>query len=259
MQKFIILIILSLNLSYSSEVSEEVLKYQLSVEQEIKSQEKTDEDKYYIYALFARELLGLKEYSLAKEYYQKALSFGEKAELSMPEVHYNLLFIAYKSNASKSELNRLLSIVKSSTPDQENKQVSLALSHWESIINDDESFNKDLKNSFYGFDYSQNKIKTYINEKKYKQALSLLPQDLKNNNIIYQIQYDILSKLVFPEKKDFLCNKKLEKYPKSLTYTMQICRYLNNTKSVSLDNIENQINKESSSKTYLLSALKDIK
>jgi hypothetical protein len=257
--KLILIFILFFQFTYASEVSDLVQKYESRVEKEIKDQNKSEEDKYYIYALFARELLGLNEYDLAKKYYKKALVSGEKAEvLDMSEVHYNMLFIRYNEGAEKEELKSLLSIVKRVTPEQSNIKVKMALAHWDSVINEDSKVNKDLLSGFYGFNYSQQLLKKYIKNKEYKKALLLLPPKLEKANIIYKIQYDVLNKLVYPEKNKFLCDPVLAQYPKSITYTMQICRYLKN-KSVSLDNIKEQINRESSDKEYLLSALKDIK
>lgn len=93
--------------AYTSDVSELVKKYEQAVEDKISAQKKTDEDRYYIYLLFARELLGLKEYALAKKYYSKALTSGEKASIvDMNEFHYNMLFIRYKEGAGKEELNQ---------------------------------------------------------------------------------------------------------------------------------------------------------
>jgi tetratricopeptide (TPR) repeat protein len=261
MQRLIIFLFISLfsQSIMGSEVSDLVEKYEAEVETEIKTQKKSEEDKYYIYALFARELLGLKEYKLAKKYYSKALESGENAEiLDMSEIHYNMLYIRYMEGADKEELKSLLSIVKRVTPEQSNRQVKMALSHWDKIINGSDKLDKDLLNGFYGFNYSQEMLKKYIKEKEYKKAFLLLPTKLDKANIIYKVQHDILQKLVYPDKTDFLCYPVLKKYPKTITYTMQICRYLKN-RDVSLEDIAKQIEKESSDKSYLLSALKDIK
>lgn len=256
---FLIFIIFSFNLAFSSEVSDLVAKYEAQIESEINNQNKSDEDKYYIYALFARELMALNEYELSKKYYNKALESGEKAEiLDMSEVHYNMLYIRYMEGAPKEELKSLLSIVKRVTPEQSNLKVKTSLEHWDKIINSDQKLDKDLLNSFYGFNYSQEMLKKYIKDKDYKKAFLLLPKKLDKANIIYKVQHDILQKLIYPDKTDFLCLPVLNKYPKTITYTMQICRYLKN-KSVTLEDVEKQILKESKDKSYLISALKDIK
>lgn len=250
----------SLNI-YASEVSDLVKSYEKEVESEITKQGKSEEDKYYIYALFARELLGLKEYELAKKYYEKALAAGEKAAvLNMSEVHYNMLFIRYKEGADKQELKERLSLVKRTLPEQSNPQVKMTLKYWEKVINDEKKeVTDELVNSFYGAQYSQALVKELILKKEYKKALSLLPTNIKDVNLVYKIQYDVLNRIVFDKKKELLCEASLKRFPNSVSYTMKICRFLkNHNQKDSIQKIEQQMTREKVDAQYLLSALKDI-
>lgn len=255
-----LMFLLSMNI-FASDVSDLVKKYESEVEAEISKQDKSEEDKYYIYALFARELLGLKEYDLAKKYYQKALAAGEKGEvLNMSEVHYNMLFIRFKQGAEKEELKSLFSLVKRTLPEQNNIQIKLSIQHWESIINNNEKLNEKLVNSFYGANYSQAMVKKFIANKEYKKALSLMPKNIDDVNLVFKIQYDILNRIVFDKKKDLKCEKHLKEFPRSVSYTMKICRFLTQEKSKeSIETIEKQMVREKSSQDFLLSALKDVK
>lgn len=257
--KILFLVVLSFS-AFSAPSEEQIKKYQTEIESEIKLQGKSERDKYYIYALFARELLVKKQYALSEQYYQKALIAGKAGKVEgMSEVYYNLLYIAHKLGHEKSQIKKKFEQVKNTLKEKDVPQLELVMKHWEGIINKDEPLDEDLQNSFYGFHYSQQKVRQYIQQKKYKKALMLLPPNLESANIIYQIQKDVLRRVVFPQTKDFLCQKKLKKYPNSITYTMRICRYLTDPSSVKLDEIKKQINKESEDKMYLLSALKDIK
>lgn len=255
-------IILSSMKAYASEVSDLVAKYETEVEAEIKAQGKTNEDKYYIYALFARELLGLKEYSLAKKYYKKALESGEKASiLDMNEVHYNMLFIRYKEGADKDELRELFSIVKRTVKNQDNPQVKAALAYWDKVINGEyeKEIDKSLVQSYYGNAYSLVKLENLIKNKKYSEALTLMPSNIKDVNMVLKIHHDVLTSLVFSKKKELLCSEKLKRYPRSPATTMQICRYLKGEREyITLDSIKKQMQREDFKYDYLLSALKDI-
>lgn len=254
-------IIIQTHLS-ASEVGDLVQKYEAEVEAEIKKQGKTNEDKYYIYALFARELLGLKEYELSKNYYQKALSAGEEAEiLDMSEVHYNMLFIRYKQGADKNELKKLFSIVKSTIQNQDAPKIKAGIKYWEIVINgDNKRIDESLLNSYIGAPYSMAKLQQLIENKEYKKALNLLPANIKDVNMVLKLHYDVLNRIVFTEKKNLLCGEKLKKYPRSPATSMQICRFLKgNEKVITIETIQKQMEREEFKYEYLLSALKEVK
>src|SRR5690554_1586618 len=77
--------------------------YEKMAQKEI--QGKSSEDKFYIYSLFARELLGLKELELSQKYYLMALDEAKNnKELDQSEAHNNLLYIQLKQSASKERM-----------------------------------------------------------------------------------------------------------------------------------------------------------
>lgn len=240
----------------------ELENYEKEIETMIQEAKKNPEEKYNIYSLFGRELLGLKKFSLARKYYEKAVAQPTGKEVDKSEAYYNLLYIAYRQGSETGELKSLLGNVKeelkkhATSPGEE-----AALAHWEEIINNKGKgkLNENLLNSFYGAHYAQNKVEEFVKAKKYREALQLMPLSLEEANIVQQVEKDILTKIVFPENKNYLCEEKFKKYPNSITYTMLICRYLLDKKSVPLERIEKQIAKESAKKLYWVDALAEVK
>lgn len=232
--------------------------YQEKVENQIKKEGKTPEEKYHIYALFGRELLGLKKYKLAEEYYLKAL--GQKtSETDKSEAYLNLVYLARAQNEKekfKVALSRLEKAVEEKTIPEDNRK---NLRMWKAIANASSASDEKVINSFQGAYYAKERIKALVQQKKYAEALELFPDDAKNSSIALKIQKDILTKLVNPKTKSFLCEETLKRYPSSISYTMLICRKLKKQAPPSLEEIKKQIQREAPDKMIWAKALEDLK
>ena len=233
-------------------------EFKEKVERQIKAEGKTPEEKYHIYALFGRELLGLKKYELAREYYSKAL----KQKTSKPdksESYLNLVYIAHaqkRDKEFKSALNQLEKAIEEKELPEDNLK---NLRMWKALANASSQTDERVMNSFQGAYYAMEKVKALVQEKKYAEALELFPTDAKNSSIGLKIQKDILTKLVNPKAKSFLCEATLKRYPSSISYSMLICRKLKNQNSPSLEEIKKQIKREAPDKMIWANALEDLK
>ena len=229
-------------------------KYAFRLEKLIKEEVKNNQDKYYIYSLLGRELMTLEEYSLAKKYYNKAIKHSSDIESKIKaEAYYNLMFINFYKQQEPKKLKVQISKIRELIGD-ENERVNKILNVWEEKLEKNEDIDDEILNSFYGAFYTQDKIATLINNKKFKKALTLLPQKKQTLNINYKIQYDILHRLVLDKKDNYLCNEMMTEFPKSQTYTMLICKFL----KIKIHRIKTHLKRESPKRLYLISALQEI-
>ncbi len=77
------------------------------------------------------------------------------------------------------------------------------------------------------------RVDELISEGKTEEALSILgPRKIENANINVKVRQDILNISVLGKKSPPLwCEKTLDKYPTSMTWTMRVCRYLRDWKT----------------------------
>lgn len=260
-----ILISSHLNLAYprmeSKLVSSDLIKI---IENKVKieldqNKDTTPTKRYYIYALAARELMQYGHYKKAIEYYNLSLAQNIN-NIDKTEAFYNRLYLSYKTKddikIQKSFLKELKSYI--ALKNNKNKRLEKSIKFWDAYLDDTNKVNESVLNSFYGAQYSNKVIKNLIKENKFEQALLLMPtsEKLKNANINEKIKNDILRFLVFKESKKFLCTKMLKDYPKSKTYTMEICRYVNKNGKPSIKDLEDNVKKQAPDKMYLVEALK---
>ena len=243
----------------SKMVNDDVIKViEQKIKESLNEESITKESEYHLYALAARELMSYGHYQKSLSYYEKALSTDLKT--GMEESFYNQLFVLYRLNSSKKDLARALSDLENYL--EKNKlteNYKPVLNSWNALLKSGTKIDEEAINGFFGAHYAQSKMKDLVKNKKYVQALNLLPKDLKQANINLQIQSDILKTIVFGKKQPLLCNKKLEKYSSSRTYTMEICRFLKKDSSTSLKSVKQRVEKESPKRLFWVEAMKDIK
>ena len=233
-----------------------ITKIELQVKKSIELGSLNEAKKYEIYAVAARELMGYGYYEKSLNYYELALE--SKLDRGMEETYYNKLFLKYQLKKSSTELKISLKefenyLVKSKSSDK----YSYILASWKLMLSEDGEMTS--SNSLFAPQFSQKKMKKLVNDKKFAEALQILPERLGQANINLQIQSDILKTIVFGRTQKLYCTKKLKKYPNSFAYTMQICKYLKDSQLVAISDIEARIKKESPKRLFWIDALKEIK
>jgi len=242
----------------STNVDNFINAIELRVQASIESDSLNDTQKYKLYALAAREVMGKKHYEKALQYYDLALA--SNLDKGMEEAFYNKLFIKYQLEKSADELTKSLNEFEHYLKKYDvSEKYSYILSSWKLMLSTDPQAEMTISNSLFGQQFSQKKVKRLVKDKKFAQALQLLPDNLGQSNINLQIQSDILKTIVFGRNQKLYCDAKLKKYPNSLAYTMQICRYLKDSQSVKLSDLETRITKQSPKRLFWLEAMKEIK
>ncbi len=225
-----------------------------------KFKKENPEKEFLLYLTAARELRAYGLNEKAKRYYQKALehkSTGDKSEAVIELVSLN--------KDSKSELVQSLKEARNWFKSNPEKLTS-AIDKWLLMMEGFSKGNTPYKDQGYqriwGFDA---RITELMREGKSQEAFSMLgPRDLKNADINQKVRQDLLAALNLGRKTPPLwCESTLEKYPKSYTWTMRICRYLNDWKnekksSESLQSIREQLKKESPERLYWANLLEKL-
>jgi hypothetical protein len=230
----------------------------INIQKSLEAEPLNERKKYNLYSLAARELMEYRYYEESLKYYE--LSIKSKLDKGMEEAYYNVLFIKYQLKKDVDELVKALEELEHYLIKSESiEKYSYVLSSWKLMLVNNTNAELTLSNSLFAPLVSQNNIESLVKEKKFAQALQLLPENLSQANINFQIQSDILRTIVFGRTQKLYCDEKLKKYPNSFAYTMQICKFLKDSESVAISFIESRVRKESPKRLYWVEAMKEIK
>ena len=137
----IILFVLVLGNSYAIDKSKVVsddliIKIELQVKKSIELESLNEEQKYKIYSIAARELMGYGHYEKSLKHYELALE--SKLDRGMEEAYYNKLFLKYQLKKSSTELETSLKefenyLAKSKSSDK----YSSILASWKLMLSED--------------------------------------------------------------------------------------------------------------------------
>ena len=247
-----------------------IAKYESEISKLIKSKKLPNENIFYLYLIAARDfhLEKIDDYYLS--YLNKAKAIKTSEDKS--EVYWRLINY-HRSSGDLSTAKNLFSEWEEQDSGNE-KVMKQAFTLLRSALYKDtkQSLSKEeietLEKGPFSYRYRMSNLDQLIKSKKYAQALSLInPLEIDGEMISTIVRYDLLNRLVTPKGKNKLkCESTLEKYPKSQSYSIKICkslleftRYgkvskatLKETKTI----LENSIYKDD---RFLYSALLDLK
>lgn len=214
-------------------------------------------EKYRAYAVLARELELYGHLDKSIEYYNKSIKNLQKSDDPL-EVYTSLLSVIYKVDSSKAKMffeGTFKEKAASSTSSERDE----VLKFWKNVFA--KEVNDKIHTGFYGQFFKDRDVKNLISKKKYNKAFKLLnPKGLSDQNINKKLEYDVLSKLN-GKRNGYFCEAMLERYSKSSSVTMEICRYLKNGrfKYGTLKDLKVRTNKELPHLSYLVEVLEDVK
>lgn len=224
--------------------------------------------RFFLYNLAGRELYFYGHYKKAKKYYKMAI--GVPLSEDKIEAYLNIMAINHfikSKDLEKDFLDAKSYLIRSSH--KNNKSIKEYFLSYENafIKNKKKGKLKDFYSGFFGSLNRDTDIKREVILRNYQKALTLTNfQNLSLSSINERIRYDVLNTLVYKRKSsELLCLKDLKKYPKSLTFTMEICRYLDAyiknkiEEKKRIKQIVERTSRESHSYLYLAKALKDLK
>ncbi len=206
-------------------------------------------EKCRLYQIGARELFLFNHLSKSKHYYERSL----------------------KENCVEGKLEALINIVTISKLLKLKDDLSF---YKEEILKDKaaqgpviKEYLKSLEGEgkLTGYFGALNKDKSIVRTVKkgdYKAALLMLnPKVVRKADINKKLQYDVLRTLVLKgTAENLFCEKELKKYKTSLSYTMELCRYLlkRNKKEKTgptLKSLKEKVKRERMASLYLIEAL----
>lgn len=199
---------------------------------------------YELRLLIAREYYsyGFKEKAL--EHYEEALKIPVTVDRSEALVNSILLSLADKK-AAQDKIARLKRSSEGKKPE---------LQEWlqtvESYAKGETALPKKMTSPFYVW-ARDSKIEELIKEGKAQEAFQIIGPVKEDFNINNKVRYDLLSSAVSQKVSPNLwCEKSLEKYPNSITWTMRICRFLKDKRegkksTESIESIKTQLAEES--------------
>lgn len=234
------------------------------VESELKGKNLSNEKKFFLNLLAARELYQYRFFDKASHYYKNAI------EMNVPEnkteAYINLMAIEI-SKGNKEKVRQLYSESKnyfSKNPQYKTADIDYYLKTIENYLPGNK--NAPEVTGFYGrFAHEENLI-NLIKAKEYEKGLSLLnPDSIAHSTSDFNITaYDVLNVLVHGQNvKELYCDKQYKQYPNSFAMSTILCSLLNDHLKVgkfSEKNLKtaNLYFKENSEKNYMFEALKEI-
>lgn len=260
---FLLVIFLASSFSFAREKStrltdEFINTIERTLQQSIDVESLNETQKYNLYANAARELMSYGHYKHSLKYYE--LSLISALDKGMEEAFYNKLFLKYQLKKDPDELFEALEeFERYSEQSNTIKKYSYAISSWKLMLSKDTDAEITPQNSLFAPEVTQNDMETLVKDKKFSQALQLLPKHLSHANINFQIESDILKTIIFGRTQELYCDKKLQKYPNSFAYTMVICKYLKGDESISLSFVESRVKKHSPKRLFWIDAMREIK
>ncbi len=206
-------------------------------------------EKCRLYQIGARELFLFNHLSKSKHYYERSL----------------------KENCAEGRLEALINIVTINKVLKLNEDLS---SYKEEILKDKAATDPVIKEylktlegkgkltGYFGALNKDKNIVSAIKKGEYKSALLMLsPKVVREADINKKLQYDVLRTLVLKGTAEILfCEKELKKYKTSLSYTMELCRYLlkrnkKEKKGPTLKSLKEKVKRERMASLYLIEAL----
>lgn len=260
-------LILSLILSsfflpaWATPLQVEVEKLEKEMVDELNKKNVGPETIFYHYLLAGRETLTLGADEYSKKYFTKALEMNVTANKT--EAYVDLIALAHrnKNEAEKKKLIQDFSIYFEKNPQHLNPQMKSYLEYLKSGRPD-----ASLE-PYFGYYTSMIDLENLIKKKSYLEAyLMMNPKGLKGADIGLKTTYDLLNVLVNKKKtKKFLCMDTYKKFPNAFSYSVKICgaieQYMKEGKvaSTRIDDLKKYFEKNHQDKSFLLSALEDLK
>lgn len=222
---------------------------------------KNPEKEFFLYMIAGRELsnYGLKDKSI--NYYQKAYQHsykGDKTEAVIQLVNLN--------RDNKEQLTKALSQADkwfTENPKKYSPQLRQWLHMMKGYAKGETPYVNQGFNKIWAVD---SRVSELMKEGKAQEAYELLgPMNLNDSNINQKIRQDLLAAASLGKKSSppLWCLPTLKKYPTSLTWSMRICRYLDDWKKdkkseESLESIKIQLQKENPERLYWMTILEKL-
>lgn len=227
----LLLSIISLFGSFAKELtsSERALieKYENELEQLVKSKKTPSNNLYYIYLIVARDF----HFENIEDYYLKYLNKAKNLDVKEDKSEaYWRLTNHYRVSG---DLDRAKKLYKEweSTGQVTNQVMSqafdiLKMSLFDTAMSKDER--KVLENGPFSYRFKMDNLDSLIKSKQYAKAFALIdPKHLEGEMVSTIIRYDLLGSLVLGKAyKNILCEETYNKYPKSLSYSVKLCKSL---------------------------------
>lgn len=208
----------------------ELQKIENRVQQELKNKNLSEDKKFYLNLLAARELYQYRFYDKASRYYQNALEM--KVTENKSEAYINLIAIAIDKN-DKDKVSALYQDSKNyfeKNPQFKTTDIEYYLKTLENYLPSKNNKAPPEVTGFYGrFAHEENLI-NLIKSHDYQKAFGLLnPQGIAQSTNDFNITvYDSLNVLVNrKDVKTLYCNKQYKQYPDSFAMSTIICSLLN--------------------------------
>jgi tetratricopeptide (TPR) repeat protein len=223
----------------------------------------SNSDKFKLYNLVGRELINYKHYKKSLSYYEKALGF-KKIKIDTTEALVNKMYLLQKIDPLLAK--KYFTDFKKKIQGSNNKKLSQTIIKlWKNILFESKDINVDSHSGFYGEFFISKDVKILFNQEKFTEALSLIDgRNIKDLNIVDQIEYDLLRTIVFKGERPLVCEETLNKNKNSFAFTMRICALLKKYKSKEKLNdkdyalIERRIKKENKDYIYLMKGLRSL-
>lgn len=264
---FIYLATLILGLSSSSlwalSINEkELLQWEKDALLEVEKHKTNNPEKeFLLYMIAGRELASYGQKDKALHYYQLAFehpSASDKTEAVVQLVTLN--------QENKKELKKALTRAQTwfkKNPTKETPEIKRWLAMLEGFVSGKTPYENQGYHTIWAID---KRIDELMKEGKAQEALKLLgPIDPESANINELVRYDLLGAAALGKKASppLLCLNTLRKYPTSHTWTMKVCRFLDDWKEErkskeSISSIKEQFKKENPERLFWMKLLEQL-
>jgi hypothetical protein len=263
----ILLVLLFATNALGQIVSDKELKIiQDKVDEELKKENITDDQKLLLQITAAKEAFQFHFYDVANRYYQMAIE--NKSKENKTEAYINRLAISLKEKKQdkvKSQFEELKSYLANNSS-YKTKEIEYYIKTLDAAFSHNES--PENIPGFYGMYATEAQFKNLIADKKYDKALAFVnPNGLKKTSDSFNIiSYDILNVLVNRKNvKGLYCSDELKKYPDAYAYSTLLCHLLSDymkggkMQKANLARAEKYFKSNSAEVRFLFEAVKEIK
>lgn len=217
--------------TYSQEITslqkQSIQKYEKELNRLIEKEKTPNKNLYYIYLIAARDFKLEHLDAFYLKYLNKAIKLETNEDKS--EAYWRLIDHHRRSgniDEAKNTLKEWGSLKQEMKPLM--KQAFNLLKRGLNGQKLSEKQRDQLSKGAFSYQYKMQELDDLIKEKSYSKALSLInPRNVQDEMVSTIIRYDLLKTLVLKNSKDsLLCTDTYEKYPKSYSYSMKMCKAL---------------------------------
>lgn len=226
----------------------------------------SDDRKALVYLIVAQEFLNAGQTQKAREYYDLVL--GLKTQEDKTRAYVQLIMLNYQTGGVEQVQPDIKNLYAywDQNPQYQVKEMRVLFDELQSLGQGKFDLQR-LESSYFTHLQFEQALKHFIEKKEYEKAFLLFKRErVLRASIVEQTLYDLLHVLVKGQHVDeLICTVRMNKYPKAISYNLQICRILHQyiqggeVDQSKLNDLGSILNKDYPEQVYLIEMVRSLK